>query len=164
MASLAVFQLLIIKEKKKLQDNWNHTLYNNSSDSNTANNLLRLDQTLHWGSCFMSQYNRMCWTYCRYNKIFVNYCLVSNHWLRTLCLYCGGNDSLGSCAIFKSNYVGQNSGWNRRIVAMPLVMPVIVYCFSNQYCNISRLHIWLWILLHFEPLCLIPLVATRIHH
>ena len=153
MANLAVFQLLIIKGKKKLQDNWNHTLYNNSSDSNTANSLLRLGQILHWGSCFMSQYNRICWTYCRYNTIFVNYCLVSNHWLGTL------------CAIFKSSYAGHNSGLNRRIVAVctPPVKPVIAHCFSNQYCDISWLHILLWILLHFEPLCLTPLVATGLH-
>ena len=39
-----------------------------------------------------------------------------------------------SCAIFKKNYAGCDNGLNRRIVAMPLVMPGIV--FSNQYCNI----------------------------
>ena len=51
LLSLAVFRLV--------QDN----NYCNSSGSNTANNLLRLGQTLHWGSCFTSQYNRICWTY-----------------------------------------------------------------------------------------------------
>ena len=40
-----------------------------------------------------------------------------------------------SCTIFKENYAGHDSGLSRRIVAMTLVMPVIV-CFSNQYCSI----------------------------
>ena len=35
-----------------------------------------------------------------------------------------------SCTIFKKNYAGRDNGLNRRIVAMPLVMPVIVSLIS----------------------------------
>ena len=35
-----------------------------------------------------------------------------------------------SCAIFKKNYAGHDNGLNRRIVAMPLAMPVIVSLIS----------------------------------
>ena len=35
-----------------------------------------------------------------------------------------------SCAIVKKNYAGRNNGLNRRIVAMPLVMPVVVSLIS----------------------------------
>ena len=38
--------------------------------------------------------------------------------------------TIWSCAIFKKSYAGHNSGLNRRIVAMPLVMPVIVSLIS----------------------------------
>jgi hypothetical protein len=40
-----------------------------------------------------------------------------------------------SCAIFKKSYAGHDNGLTRRIVAMPLVMPVHDR-FSNQYCYI----------------------------
>ena len=38
--------------------------------------------------------------------------------------------TIWSCAIFKKNYAGHDSGLTRRIVAMPLVMPVMVSLIS----------------------------------
>ena len=38
--------------------------------------------------------------------------------------------TIWSCAIFKKNYTGDDNGLNRRIVAMPLLMPVIVSLIS----------------------------------
>ena len=38
--------------------------------------------------------------------------------------------TIWSCVIFKKNYAGHDNGLNRRIVAMPLVMPVIVSLIS----------------------------------
>ena len=105
--SLAVFQLLIIKGKKKFVSykTIGITLFRATVLAVILPIifLARLCQTLRWGSCFISQYNRMCWIYCRCNTvtIVVNYCLFSNHWLGTLCLYFGGNDYVWSCAILR---------------------------------------------------------------
>ena len=72
------------KEICQLQDNWNHTPYNNSSDDSTANSLFWSGHKPHWGRCCMSQHNG-------HSTIVVHYYCFPYHYLGTLCLYFGSS-------------------------------------------------------------------------
>ena len=130
LASLAVFQFMIIKGKKKFVNYKTvgvtlliitaltivlSTIFTGLAINNTGRGALCHNtiacagvDIAQWLS-FIASFLSIVWV----PSVFI--LLIATVW---------------SCAIFKKNYVGHDSGLNRRIVAMPLVMPVIVSLIS----------------------------------
>ena len=65
--------------------------------------------------------------------------------------------TIWSCALFKKDYAGSDARLNRRIIVMPLIMPVITATLTSIA---TLLRIALWMLFSFQPCCPIPLTAT----
>ena len=65
-----------------------------------------------------------------------------------------------SCAIFKRDYAGDDNGLTRRIVAMPLVMPVIVSLISIVAFASYRVVDFITLQIFVST----PLVTTGMHH